>query len=403
MKVLFITRDKYPPFRVDVAVLFGKEMVKKGLAVDWVLQSQDDCNRGFTTQWSGGHAWVGATNNGEKLIHRIHKHWIGFLHNVFCIRLLFTKHYDIIQVKDRFFTGLLYLAMAKILNIPYFYWLSYPFAEASLYETSMKSARYPIIYLIRGLIYKFLIYRLIMANSDHIFVQSEQMKKDIQAEGILLNKMTVIPMGFDADQYAAERSTDEAHDNGHTPIIVYLGTLMKLRRIDFMIRTFAILLKDIPNAQLYLVGAGETDEDIDFLKREAEDLGILDAVAFTGFLERQKALSIVKKADVCVSPFYPTPILNSTSPTKLIEYMALAKAVVANDHPEQRRVIESSGGGLCVPYREDKFADAILYLLKHPDINKKMGQMGRDWVFQNRAYSIIADKVEKTYNERLKC
>jgi hypothetical protein len=40
--------------------------------------------------------------------------------------------------------------------------------------------------------------------------------------------------------------------------------------------------------------------------------------------------------------------LNPASPTKLVEYMALGKAVVANDHPDQRMVLEQSGAGICV-------------------------------------------------------
>ena len=47
--------------------------------------------------------------------------------------------------------------------------------------------------------------------------------------------------------------------------------------------------------------------------------------------------------------------------------MALGKAVVANDHPEQRRVIEESGAGICVPYAEQPFAAAIVRLLEDPD------------------------------------
>ena len=34
---------------------------------------------------------------------------------------------------------------------------------------------------------------------------------------------------------------------------------------------------------------------------------------------------------------YPnnTPLLNTSSPTKLIEYLAMGKSIVANNHPEQ--------------------------------------------------------------------
>jgi glycosyltransferase involved in cell wall biosynthesis len=103
----------------------------------------------------------------------------------------------------------------------------------------------------------------------------------------------------------------------------------------------------------------------------------------------------VAEADVCVSPFFPTPILNSTSPTKLVEYMAMGKAVVANDHPEQRLVIAESGAGLCVAWDETAFAQALLRLLRDPALARNMGERGRAWVLQHRTYDAIADLVER--------
>ena len=96
-------------------------------------------------------------------------------------------------------------------------------------------------------------------------------------------------------------------------------------------------------------------------------LGLQSSVVFVGQLPQAQALKFVREADVCSSPFFPTPILRSASPTKLVEYMAMGKAVVANDHPEQKRVIEESGAGYCVPYEEQPFADAIVRLLKDPE------------------------------------
>jgi glycosyltransferase involved in cell wall biosynthesis len=116
---------------------------------------------------------------------------------------------------------------------------------------------------------------------------------------------------------------------------------------------------------------------------------------FVGQLPQAQALKYVREADVCTSPFYPTPVLQSTSPTKLVEYMAMGKAVVANDHPEQKRVIEESGAGLCVPWIEQPFAAAIVQLLQDPGMAQLMGQRGRRYAIEHRAYGVIADTVEK--------
>jgi hypothetical protein len=61
-------------------------------------------------------------------------------------------------------------------------------------------------------------------------------------------------------------------------------------------------------------------------------LGLSTAVTVTGFLPMEQAWEFVKQADICFSPLYPIPVLLSTSPTKFIEYMAMAKCIVANEH-----------------------------------------------------------------------
>jgi glycosyltransferase involved in cell wall biosynthesis len=179
------------------------------------------------------------------------------------------------------------------------------------------------------------------------------------------------------------------------PSILYLGTLARVRRLAFLVRVLATVAKDIPNVKLYLVGSGDEPRDEQELVDEATRLGVGSSLVLTGQLPRAAALRYVLEADVCVSPFFPTPILNSTSPTKLIEYLAMGKAVVANDHPEQRLVIEQSGAGYCVPYEEGAFAQAILTLLRAPELALSMGARGRDYALRHRAYAVIADLVER--------
>ena len=75
----------------------------------------------------------------------------------------------------------------------------------------------------------------------------------------------------------------------------------------------------------------------------------------------------------------------------------MGKAVVANDHPEQRLVLAESGGGICVPYQELAFSEAILELLRYPDKAREMGVRGRNYVEKYRTYGKIADLLESSY------
>jgi glycosyltransferase involved in cell wall biosynthesis len=58
-------------------------------------------------------------------------------------------------------------------------------------------------------------------------------------------------------------------------------------------------------------------------------------------------------------------------------------------------VIEESGAGYCVPWDEGAFAAAIVRLLTAPETAKEMGERGRRYVAEHRAYPKIADLVER--------
>ena len=403
-RLLIVSSDNYPPRRVDVTVLFGEELSGRGHKIDWILQSEDACDREYVQAWGGGTVLVGPTDLGTSLVRRVRKHVLGVVHDFKLFRLMRSGAYDVIEVKDKFISGVLALIAARVFGRRFVYWLSYPFPEHYLYGARVGAARYPVLYRIRGATFKFLLYRLLLPSADHVFVQSEQMRHDIAAEGVPLAKMTAVPMGIKLEVGDDGRAGDErlVISPNHRSIL-YLGTLTKVRRLDFLVRVLAIVRQSEPDAKLYLVGKGDDPSDEQLLVAEAARLNVSSALVLVGQLPREEALRYVREADVCVSPFYPVPILNSTSPTKLVEYMAMGKACVATDHPEQRSVIEASGAGYCVPWDEQAFACAVLELLNAPQLRAVMGERGRRYVTEHRSYQRIADLVEHQFLKAAGC
>jgi glycosyltransferase involved in cell wall biosynthesis len=395
-RLLVVSSDTYPPKRVDVAVLFGEELASRGHTVDWILQSEGPCSRAYIEAWGGGRVWVGPTDLGASLLRRVHKHLAGIVHDLRLFGRLRSGEYDVIEVKDKFISGVLGLIAARLFHKRFVYWLSYPYPEDYLLKAREGIRHYRWLYWIRGTCFKYLLYRVLLPRADHIFVQSEQMRRDLAAEGVALQKMTAVPMGVRAPSVSAAPLVEHRQViPEETPCFLYLGTLAKIRHLDFLIRVLVRVRESVPDAKLYLVGRGDHPSDEQFLADEALRLGVVPAVVFVGQLPQAQALRYVREADVCVSPFYPTPVLNSTSPTKLVEYMAMSKAVVASDHPEQRFLIEQSGGGLCVPYEEAAFAHAVAAMLKAPAQARMMGERGRLYVLEHRTYSAITTLVER--------
>jgi glycosyltransferase involved in cell wall biosynthesis len=399
LKYLFVLDETYPPFRVDTTVLFGEELARRNHTIQWIFQSKDSLNKSQMLSWEGGDAWVIKNDNRSNLVSKVKKTLLGICRGISVFRIMNRNDWDFVQVRDLFLTGVMGLIAAKIYKKRFFFWLSFPMPEMHIYRAKNKYSQHPLYERIKGEIFSFLLYRILLVYSDHVFVQSDQMKKDLLEHGVDESKMTPVYMGISNSILNQYESFTKSTKTSNKKRIVYLGTLDQGRRLDFLVRVHAKVLEKEPSVELWFVGKGVIPGDEEILRNEAKRLGIEDSVIFTGYLPIDDALQHVVDADVGLSPYYPTFILNSTSPTKLIEYMALRCPVVANTHPEQSKILKESGAGLCVPWDEDAFVKAIISILRNPDESTKMGDRGREYVVKHRSYKNIAERLDRKYRE----
>jgi glycosyltransferase involved in cell wall biosynthesis len=401
LDILFVTSDVYPPFRPAAKAVFAEGLAARGHRIDWLLQAAEPGGPSGKQRFKGGVAYVAPTNSGGTRLARLKRYLLDFRNDLKVFGLLRRHRYSLVQIKDKYFGALVAIAAAKLHGVPVFYWLAYPHGEASLYAAHSGVARYQLIYRLRGVLQRFLLYRVIMPACAHVFVQSEQMRRDVAREVIPLDATTAVPSSLNLRDLDAKAGGGEAAP-AEPPTIVYLGTLLRERQLDFIVRAHALVVAAMPSARLVFVGSGWMPEDEQLLRREADRLGIGRSVTITGWLPMPEAWQHVRSAALCVSPYLPVPILRSTSPTKLIEYMALGKPVVANDHPEQADVLRESGAGIVCSWNEQEFAAAIVELLKDPDRCKRMGAAGRRYVAEHRTHWAMVELVAGRYRKHLR-
>ena len=396
IRLLFIPRESFPTDRVRINVLFGRELLGRGHAIDLVMQAANERVPLGAQAWFGRTIWVGPTDSRDGFFHRLRKHWLGLRHDLRQLKLVKGSRYDAVMVSDKFLVAAVAAAVARWHGLKFIFWLTFPYPEMEIQGARERTARYPLWARIRGEVSGLLLYRCILRLSDHVFVQSDRMKQDICARGIRETKVSPIVTGFDLGQILPTPARSSPGPDSSV-VLAYLGTLDVSRHLDVLVDMLARLRKRGMDARLLMVGDAEKRSDRLTLERYAERCGVLPHLEITGFLPQSEALLRVQEADVCLSPFYPTPILASTSPTKLVEYMALGLPVVANDHPEQRLVLRQSRAGVRVPWGSQYFARAVCWLMKHSLAERAaMGARGRAWVEANRTYSRIADEVERT-------
>ena len=399
IRLLIATAEPCPTFRADVAVLFGKYLPRLGVVGD-VLAERAPGILG-EVRWGGGEAML-TSANGSKA----GKYFRTFAHCVCGMLRADRARYQAIQVRDMPFVAVVGLLAARLKKLPFLYWMSFPIPESQITlakERGLSAGLLRFLFpWLRGRIGRCLLYRVVLPCADHVFVQSERMREDVAAKGIPMRKMTPVPMGVDLEVARREgiAPSDDPRLMGRR-VLVYLGTLGRNRRIELLFEMLEIVRRKFPDVLLALVGEAEDDPHERWLRQRAEQLGVADAIIWTGWLPIQEGWRYVCAAEVGLSPIPRGPLLDCGSPTKSLEYLALGVPVVGNDNPDQKLMLDEGGGGLCVPLTAANFAHAVCRLLADEPLRRAMACSGQRYVRARRGYALLAQTLANKYVDLL--
>ncbi|KKG09290.1 glycosyltransferase family 4 protein [Methanosarcina sp. 2.H.A.1B.4] len=302
-----------------------------------------------------------------------------------------NEKYDLIQVRNDVFAALIALYFKKKHNIPFVFQYSFP-------QEAFKSQKLETNYFYFFGQIRISILKYVLKKADFVFPISEWMESKLMEEGYPKSKMMPLPMGVNPELFDFKIDSSKIRDKHHlsdSQVFLYIGSMDKLRSLDPIIHAFTQVQKTNPNTKLLMVGDGNDRLHLEELSAE---LGFSKDIIFTGQVSYFEIPYYISSADICLSPIRPLDIYKVSSPTKLFEYMVMGKPVVANKEiPEQKKVIEESGGGILVEFKSESFARGIIHLLNNPKIANKMGKNGYKWVVENRSYESMAHDVEKQY------
>ncbi len=398
-RLLYVIPHAWLIFRVDLSVLFGRHLPKLGIYSDLITTGTED----KSTDWQAGIVKLGRLSGGM-----VRHHVNTFRHILIQLIRADWSRYDAVQVRDLPLPASVAVLVTRWCRRPFIYWMSFPMPEGQMqlarergFEAGLMRFLFPWI---RGRVGRFLLYRWVLPRADHVFVQSDQMKADLISHGVTADRMTAVPMGVDVAQIAPGSVDPGIRDalQGKR-VLIYLGRLERARRIETLFQMMSLLQPRVPDLVLLMVGDTEDEPHRERLHKLALDAGVADQVIWTGWVPIETAWGYVALSDVGLSPIPRGPILDCSSPTKIIEYLALGLPVVCNDNPDQAIIIESCGSGRCVPYTAEDFANAAVEMLNlSPDEREVMIRNGRDYVENHRDYRQIAQRVANAYRSVFK-
>ncbi len=213
-----------------------------------------------------------------------------------------------------------------------------------------------------------------LSQADLIIVRCQSAADALKAKGISC-PMAVVPPGVDIDTFDWEPSARQS-----THRIVHVGRLGPGRGIRNLLEAFRELL-EYSEANLTLVGPVEEIFSA-YLDDAIARLEIKPHVTLLGEVDHEEIPRILAMADVCVSPWSPGadhPLYGY--PTKLFEYMACRRAVIAIDEPVIRELLGPRPPvKLVAPEDASDLASAMLQLLADDKANRRLAEDGYNLV-----------------------
>ncbi|MDB5907778.1 MAG: hypothetical protein JWP34_1892 [Massilia sp.] len=394
LTIALVVRDPLPPIRADLLTLFGAELPRHGIGSVLIGQR--------------GSGPEGAWNAG-----RIHA--VGTLRSSFAgllapcwdalglWRAWRAGPLDCVQVRDKIGGGVVGRIAAAMLGVPFVYWMSFPIAEgfAVRRDEIGRAGRGPrwAAHALRARVSRLVFYRMVLPGARHLFVQSDAMADWLAGQGVARARMTAVPMGVDAalfDRAAIAPSNDPRLDGRR--VIVYLGRVAQSRQSGFLLDVVDLLRAGLPDILLVIAGDAPSSDEMEWMRGLVAARGLSGHVLLTGWLPQRAALGYAVRAEVGLSPIPRGALFDVSSPTKLVEYLALGIAAVANDIPDQQMVIDRSGAGFSAPMEAGPFSAAVRALLDSPALRARFAACGPDWVRRYRSYAMLGQQVAEAYH-----
>jgi Glycosyltransferase len=174
-------------------------------------------------------------------------------------------------------------------------------------------------------------------------------------------------------------------EKARKPVILYAGVLTPLKGIYHLIRAFARVVREFPEARLEIVGRDENPEYAEELRQEVVRLGLNGRVSFVGEVSQVELANKMRRSCIFV-----LPSLSEGLGRVVVEAMATGTPVVGScvgGIPEM--VQDGLTGFLVPPGDEEALAERLLWLLKHPQEAEDMSRRAREFArsfFSSEAY-----------------
>ncbi|CAD6492196.1 MAG: D-inositol-3-phosphate glycosyltransferase [Candidatus Argoarchaeum ethanivorans] len=216
--------------------------------------------------------------------------------------------------------------------------------------------------------------RFIAKHSDAVIATGTKAYKTYLKLGVPVEKIFTCPQC--AIDYSRTPTKDLREELGleDKKIILFVGRIVRMKGLDYLIKSFALLENIMDNVVLVVVGDGPYRKECEYLAKELGDENII----FSGFQDKMRA-SYYKTCDVFVLPSILFGDEYEAWGLVINEAMAFGKPIITTDAVGAADDLVKEGyNGYAVKNKSVEELHETLYkIISNPGLAKMMGENSR--------------------------
>ena len=254
-----------------------------------------------------------------------------------------------------------------------------------------------------------------LKSASMIVVVSEPIRQELLQRGIPSDRITVSPNAVDPDHFhpgcGGEKLRERINLDRSQTVVAFVGSFSHWHGIPVLQEAIRQMLQEKSSeaVRFLLVGQGPLHGEMRSALSQFEETR---QVVFTGIVPHDQIRSYLDAADILVSPHVPLPDGRPFfgSPTKLFEYMAMGKPIVASRLDQLAEVLTHNDTALLVtPGSAEELMAAILLLQRDEKLRRRLGEQARAVAIEHHTWQQNAARVlqlvtpsplTRTYNKR---
>ncbi|MGZ4855590.1 MAG: glycosyltransferase family 4 protein [Candidatus Angelobacter sp.] len=233
--------------------------------------------------------------------------------------------------------------------------------------------------------------RMALKRFNALAAVSDAVAQRLLDSGVPARKIKTIANGIDVEPF--ERAQPLPAPTFDRDKVVGMVARLDLQKgFEYLLRAVRELCGVFRELKVVIVGEGPDRKAIEDMIRQ---YGLQSTVILAG--KQSDMPGVYAAMDIFV-----LPSLNEGLPMTILEAMAASKPVIATKVGAIPTLIRNGETGLLVEARDtDGLRKAIARLLSDPDLCRRMGAEGHDWVSRNYTSEAMALKYRQMYEEVL--